>query len=340
MRFSRYITHVLVLVVALVLSGYASLDHSVTAGVNLRLGAVNAEGLVSGQGGSSGSIALGRAGTIVKPAALPSGAVVSHSAQTYQVADGENLQAVADRFHLTVESIRWSNYATLKSLATDVSAGQSLVVPPVNGVALTVQAGDTPHSLAAAYHADTNVVLDFNYIRGSADAQLAAGSSLVIPGGKGPDFDRPAAGAQAFTPTRPTSASAPAAPPRPASSSAPAVSGPAPAASNWAPTSGNRFAYGYCTWYVYNRKPVPWLGNAREWFGQAQAAGWRTGQTPAPGAIMVTAESGWGHVAYVESVAPDGSWTVSEMNYKGWNIVSGRTIHPGTIPLIGFIYGP
>ncbi len=326
------------LVVALVLSGYASLDHNVPAGVNLRLGAVNAEGLVSGEGGSSGSVALGRAGTIVKPAAVPTGAAASHSAQTYQVGQGENLQAVADRFHVSVESIRWSNYATLRNLGTDVSAGQSLVIPPVNGVAVTVQAGDTPQSLAAAYHTDANVVLDFNYIRTGAGAQLAAGSSVVIPSGTGPDFESPAPAAA--TPSRPSSGSAAPAPPARAPAAAPAASGPAPAASNWTPTSGNRFAYGYCTWYVYNRKPVPWLGDAREWYGQAQAAGWRTGKTPAPGAIMVTAESGWGHVAYVESVAPDGSWTVSEMNYKGWNIVSGRTIHPGGVPLIGFIYGP
>jgi hypothetical protein len=27
------------------------------------------------------------------------------------------------------------------------------------------------------------------------------------------------------------------------------------------------------------------------------------------------------------------------MNYAGWNVVSGRTIHPGQVPLVGFIYG-
>jgi surface antigen len=52
---------------------------------------------------------------------------------------------------------------------------------------------------------------------------------------------------------------------------------------------------------------------------------------------MVTWESWWGHVAYVESV--DGScWTVSEMNYKGFGIVDYRHICPGQVPLIGFVY--
>jgi len=43
-------------------------------------------------------------------------------------------------------------------------------------------------------------------------------------------------------------------------------------------------------------------------------------------------------VAYVESVNGDGSWTVSEMNFRGWGIVDMRTIKPGGVPLIGFIY--
>jgi len=59
---------------------------------------------------------------------------------------------------------------------------------------------------------------------------------------------------------------------------------------------------------------------------------------PKVGAVMVTRESGYGHVAYVESVRADGSWTVSEMNFVGWNLVSSRSIYPGQVPLVGFIY--
>jgi surface antigen len=36
----------------------------------------------------------------------------------------------------------------------------------------------------------------------------------------------------------------------------------------------------------------------------------------------------------------DGSYTVSEMNFKGWNQVDTRTIRPGGSPLLGFIYPP
>ena len=100
----------------------------------------------------------------------------------------------------------------------------------------------------------------------------------------------------------------------------------------------NHFAYGYCTWYVANKRYIPWFGNAIDWWPNARANGQGEGQVPKVGAVMVTRESGYGHVAYVESVNGDGSWVVSEMNFIGWNRVSTRTIHPGQIPLVGFIY--
>jgi surface antigen len=101
----------------------------------------------------------------------------------------------------------------------------------------------------------------------------------------------------------------------------------------------NHFAYGYCTWYVANHVYVPWYGNAIEWWANAQPY-YPEGQTPRVGAIMVTRESSYGHVALVIAVNADGSWTVSEMNYQAWDVVDQRTIHPGQVPVVGFIYPP
>jgi surface antigen len=102
----------------------------------------------------------------------------------------------------------------------------------------------------------------------------------------------------------------------------------------------NHFAYGFCTYYVALRRYVPWFGNANQWIAGARAYGFAEGSTPRAGSIMATAEGPIGHVAYVESVHLDGSWTVAEMNFAAWNVVDRRTIHPGQVPLIspGFIY--
>ena len=97
------------------------------------------------------------------------------------------------------------------------------------------------------------------------------------------------------------------------------------------PVSSSSYYVGngmWCTDYVHSRRPdVAVYGNAGyNWIGAAQRAGKSTGTAPQAGAVAVTN----GHVAYVESVNADGSYTVSEM---GWNYKAGnynkRTVRPG-----------
>ncbi len=308
----------------MLVSSFASVDRNLPASFALRLGAVNAEGLVSGEGGSVGQVSLGRTSTIIKPIAVPTSAPKPHTASIYTVGDGENLQALAAKFGISESAIRWSNYGALKRTDVDVTKGEQLVIPPVDGIVVTVQDGDTAATLAAKYQVDPQTIVNFNYLRNPNS--LPVGVAIVIPGGHGPDFEKPAPPPPA--PIRTSYASTR------SSGSGYSVTTGGPSAGGY----GNRFAYGYCTWYVASRIPVPWLGNAWEWFGQAQAYGWPTGQSPRAGAIMVTWESGYGHVAFVERVNPDGSWVVSEMNFVAWGVVDQRTIYPGRVPLIGFIY--
>ena len=99
----------------------------------------------------------------------------------------------------------------------------------------------------------------------------------------------------------------------------PVQSAPAPVSS-----SGNKYVAGYCTWYVKNRRPdLPNnLGNASTWVSRASAQGLATGSSPAVGAVGQQGN----HVVYVQSVNGDGTVTISEMNFKGWNVVSTRTV--------------
>ena len=103
--------------------------------------------------------------------------------------------------------------------------------------------------------------------------------------------------------------------------------------------TGGHFPWGWCTWYVSSKRYVPWMGNAREWFSNARAMGYAVGPDPRAGAIMVTRESWWGHVAFVESVDPDGrGFTVTEMNYRGFGVVSSRHFTSTPSVAVGFIY--
>ena len=88
-------------------------------------------------------------------------------------------------------------------------------------------------------------------------------------------------------------------------------------------SSGNSYSVGYCTWYVKNLRPeLPNnLGHANTWFSNAKNNGLAVGYTPRVGAVAVAI--GYTHVALVTAVHGD-TVTISEMNYKGWNVVSER----------------
>jgi surface antigen len=113
----------------------------------------------------------------------------------------------------------------------------------------------------------------------------------------------------------------------------------------WVSGASNGFTYGYCTWWVATKRHVPWRGNAAQWWWNARAFGYAEGSAPQAGAIMVMGYSGTspqGHVAYVESVNPNGSFLVSEMNWwgvrgGGWGRVDYRTV-TSMRGVLGFIY--
>jgi surface antigen len=66
--------------------------------------------------------------------------------------------------------------------------------------------------------------------------------------------------------------------------------------------------------------------------------------TPGVGAIMQNGGGwgGFGHVAIVEKVLPNGDIEVSEMNASvaggGWNVVSGRTIPASNTKFYAYIH--
>jgi surface antigen len=114
-----------------------------------------------------------------------------------------------------------------------------------------------------------------------------------------------------------------------------------------APGNSAGYAFGYCTWWVSHKRLIPWHGMAAQWWTLARAYGFAEGHTPRAGAVMVMgygmagASASSGHVAYVESVNPNGSFVISEMNWYGsgggFGKVDYRTI-TSMAGILGFIY--
>ena len=240
--------------------------------------------------------------------------------RTYEVKSGDTAGSIAAAFGLSTSTILSANNLSDTSL---LKPGDKLAILPVTGASYKVQKGDSLEVIAKKYNVDSQKIIAFNEL--SADGKLKEGQTLVLPDG----YLSPSGASGTTTGIRLAIAGQPQT----------AASG----AIGYAPIrlggggSGHRFPYGYCTWYVAQKRYVPWGGNAISWLSNARASGKPTGRTPRPGAIMVSGESRWGHVALVESVSGS-SFTVSEMNYAGFGRKDFRTIPISSGVVRGFIY--
>jgi surface antigen len=241
-------------------------------------------------------------------------------AKTYQVKDGDTVGLIAARNGISANTILWTNNLTETSV---IKPGDKLTILPVTGIKYKVQKGDSLEAIASKYNADKQKVLAYNEL--PADEKLREGQELILPDGYISSPTAPAAPTVRLAIAGQTSTT---------SASYPSAYSPIRMGGGG---TGHSFPYGYCTWYVAQRRYVPWGGNAISWLSNARASGKATGSTPRPGAIMVSGESRWGHVAIVESVSGS-NFTISEMNYAGFGRKDTRTLSTGSGAVKGFIY--
>lgn len=232
----------------------------------------------------------------------------------YKVEPGDTVSDIADEFDITVNTILWANnFDDIDS----IMPGDEIFILPVAGLKHIVKSGDSLDDIAEEYKAEKEQIIAFNSL--PANGEIEEGQEIIIPGG---EKEVPE--------------------PEPASSSLLAKR------DYVAPSSGktvenrhgkaNRFPYGYCTWYVAQKKYVPWRGNAGAWLYNAKAMGYSVGSKPKTGSIVVTTDNSYyGHVAIVEKVS-GGTITISEMNYNGWGVVNKRTISVNDRKIRGYIY--
>lgn len=250
---------------------------------------VNGQALADKVQSQSGVISQGMA--VAKAQVVGSAFVSNKDIKTYVVQPGDTLSSLASKFSISTSSIRWSNSL---SYYANPRIGQTLLIPPIDGIVYTVKAGDTAQSLAQAYAASQDLIVADN------DAELGGltpGERIIIPGGTMPG--------PAYTPSYGYGAGA--------------------------VGSYNMYAQWNCTWWVAyrwaqtGRPNMPLLGNASQWWWNAKAdglsvsAGPGAANVPRPYAAAVTSTYGYGHVVFVEGVNADGSINISEMNVNGEN---------------------
>ncbi len=253
-------------------------------------------------------------------------ASISRGVIRYTVREGETLEYIAARYGLTPDQIRWSNGMS----TTAVEPGKELLIPSVTGIVYKIKNGDNVDSLAERYGSTAEAIVAVNDLE--KDRELKVDSVIVIPNGTLPETERPEY-VIARTPT--------------------ALNSPSTAASGYqysaSYASGNRYAYGWCTWYAWqwrhDNMPSNYdlpsnLGNANTWAAAAAAAGFSVNRTPQRGDVFQTA-SGWaGHVGIVQSVNADGSIVISDMNgVAGWGRVGTKTVPASQVGMYTYIHG-
>jgi len=107
----------------------------------------------------------------------------------YSVQDGDTLSVIADKFGVSMDTIRWSNSDKIKSVKTVLKAGDTLMIPPVTGVVHKVRSGETVYSIAKKYDISAQGIVDFPFNEFSNDETfaLAVGQTLMVPDGVVPD---------------------------------------------------------------------------------------------------------------------------------------------------------
>jgi surface antigen len=231
--------------------------------------------------------------------------------QTYTAQSGDTVASIAAKFNVTSNSILWSNGLT----GNTVAVGTKLEIPPMNGIVYTVKQGDTIQSIAQKYSADQAQLAAVN---DSEISGIQPGEQIIIPNGQQPNA---APSVASFLGIGDSSGSA--------GSLSATYAGFGDCEYGGKTYSNYGYDCGYCTWWAAMRRatagaPVPSnLGEAYSWAYTAAAMGIPEGNKPQPGAVVWF--PGADHVAYVESVASDGTTTISEMNREGWGIMDYRT---------------
>lgn len=120
----------------------------------------------------------------------------------YAVGKGDTLSTIAEKFGISVETIRWANDLTNDS----ISVNDTLKILPVTGIAYKVEKGDTVYSIAKKLDTDAQKIVDFpfNDFANPETFSLVEGQILVVPDGIKPT-DRPTIRRQVYIASGPTS---------------------------------------------------------------------------------------------------------------------------------------
>ncbi|HVX92961.1 MAG TPA: LysM peptidoglycan-binding domain-containing protein [Candidatus Dojkabacteria bacterium] len=103
--------------------------------------------------------------------------VAKYESSVHVVKPGDTLTSIASAEGISVATLMWANDLTA---ADFIRPGDKLVIPPGNGVLVTVKKGDTIFSLGKKYKTDPQLILTVN-VQYATPEDIHVGDSLFIP---------------------------------------------------------------------------------------------------------------------------------------------------------------
>jgi len=175
--------------------------------VRIAVGGLNGAGVVEGQpydemevrallgrGGAAGDASRSGGsiapavddGTLYKPVIVDTTVVDGKALlRQYVVQSGDTLIGIAEEAGVSMMTLWWANKLASKD---DLHVGQTLIVPPVSGLVVTVAEGDTLDGLAAKYNIDADQVVAVNRLE---DTNLVINQVLILPDAVGAPIPTP-----------------------------------------------------------------------------------------------------------------------------------------------------
>lgn len=98
---------------------------------------------------------------------------------SYAVAPGDTLAGIAQRYGISVDTLRWSNNISNANL---IAVGTELTIPPGDGILYKVQSGDTLADISQRYGVKTTDIVGANGL--TNPNLLVAGAQLFLPGAR------------------------------------------------------------------------------------------------------------------------------------------------------------
>lgn len=98
------------------------------------------------------------------------------------VVAGEDVGAIADKYQITADTVRWANISLIGPFSNYLEPGWELDIPKVNGILHTVREGETLEQIVALTQANLFEVREINDLE-PPEYAISAGQRIFIPAG-------------------------------------------------------------------------------------------------------------------------------------------------------------